>query len=130
VDPYILAITFLLESLVISVDCPFAVLFEARGKTEDRFLWRYIKQLINEGTASLGFHEIKTKIAKVGWHPKFNDEGKVVCGLEIADLCAYSLGAKYLRGSNAYAEKIWPKLLGYESDFPVAVYGKGYKILP
>jgi hypothetical protein len=129
-DPYTFAVTFLLESLVVNVDSPAAVIFEARGKAEDRLLWEFIKQLINEGTAFLGSQEIQSKIAKVGGHPKFNDEGKVVCGLEIADLCAYSLGAKYLRGSNAYAEKIWPKLLGYEPDSPGAVYGKGYKILP
>lgn len=126
-DPYKLAVTFMLERLVMNVKKPSFVLFEARGKEEDRALWKHVQTVLKNGTEFVEAREFQSKILEVGWHPKFNQEGKIVCGLEVADLCAYAFGAKYFRTTNMYAMKVWHKLVGYQQQ---SVKGRGYKIFP
>lgn len=129
-DPYDLAITFILERFVMNFSGRLAVLFEARGLEEDTALWKTTKDIMTHGTEYLDARRFKRKIFDFGWHPKFNEQGKVVCGLEIADLCSYCMGAHYHRGGNRFAEKVIPKLLYYDPADPKAIWGKGYKVFP
>lgn len=129
VDPfhaYVVAVTFMLERLVMSIRRPAIVLLESRGKKEDTILWESVKHLFANGTNYIASHEFMERIFKIGWHPKFDTGGKVNAGLEIADLCAFAMGAKYFRQSNRFADKVVPKLLGY----PSKVRGRGLKIFP
>lgn len=129
-DPYNLAVQFMLERLIMCTGSEKAgVLFEARGLGEDQVLWEFIKGVLARGTKYIDGSRFRRTIKKVAWHPKYNNEGHVICGIEVADLCAYSFGAHYLRG-NSYAEKVYFKLIGYDEQCSESVIGKGYKVFP
>lgn len=123
---YVLAVTFMLERLVMSVRKPAIVLLESRGKREDAILWGAVKYLFANGTNYIEGHEFMERIFKIGWRPKFDANGRTNAGLEIADLCAFAMGAKYFRTRNRFADMVVPKLLGH----PNSVLGRGQKIFP
>ena len=137
-DPYNLAVTFLLERAVYNAKGT-AVLFESRGETEDKLLYDHVKNLFANGSTDGGARkrryvyasEFQQSITDVGFHPKFNRKGKVVCGLELADLGAYALGSWYVRGTQtSYGAAILRRLHGYQPMCPAGVVGKGLKAFP
>lgn len=129
-NPYLLAVTFLLERLVMNVRGPCGVLFESRGKREDRLLWKHIGELFQNGSTYLPSRRFVSTIVDIGFHPKRDKAGMPLCGFEVADLCAYTLGAWYLRGKSQYSEMIVPRLLNYATERPERCFGSGLKIFP
>jgi hypothetical protein len=76
------------------------IVFESRNPVEDMELFRFIKKCRDAGTgAAMDFNvrgidqgAFNRHIRKVGWHPKWNNDQKVVSGLELADNAAWHHG--------------------------------------
>ncbi|HHW17408.1 MAG TPA: DUF3800 domain-containing protein [Firmicutes bacterium] len=129
-DPYNLAVTFILERIVYNAKGT-AVLFESRGRSEDQNLYDHIKRLFTYGSRFVTADEFSRAIVDIGFHPKFDSKGKVVCGLELADLAAYALGSWYVRRTpTPYSTAVLPRLHGFKADCPSNIYGKGLKLFP
>ncbi len=127
VNPYFIAVTYMLERLIMTVKEPSIIIFEKRGQKEDTLLWNSLKRLFIEGTSPYILpDEFMDRIDNIGWHAKHGNQGNVVAGLEIADLCAYTVGANYLRGHCRFYDICEMKLLGY----PNRIFGQGLKIFP
>lgn len=123
-SPYNIAITFVLERLIIwqlkDTDRVIIIL-ESRGRREDLIILDAIVRLMNFGTQYATPKQF-AKIIGVYFNPKRSPEDckKSYYGLEIADLCAYPI-YKFCRSGvsdksyNIIKSKIhgYPKVIGY-----------------
>lgn len=121
---------FLLERLIYSLpnNKKVALMFEARGKKEDKRLHEHICTVIkNTGVRNITSIELLDKIAGVYFNPKWKGENNPpYTGLELADLCSYPIHKFIKTGNkdkafNAIEEKI---------DCYPEYMGKGIKIFP
>lgn len=74
--------------------CDVHVVFEARGKKEDRLLELEFRR-VADGDMKVSFG--RAPISDFTWHPVFADKKSNTSGLQIADLAARPLGLSYLR---------------------------------
>ena len=127
-EPYDLCFDFIFERLVKfalpNKNC--LVILERRGKKEDHKLLSHIRQILQKGTKYVNAAQFST-IQGVYFNPKWTDDyQKSYYGLEIADLCAYSI-YKQCTSPNGYApfEIVKKHFYGYPNYL-----GRGLKIFP
>ncbi len=148
-DPYDDASAFLLERF-----CYFlyeryhrerkgrgAIVFENRTPEDDKALFSFLKRCRTHGTKralglSCGTNDgelIGRHIHSFGWHPKWDGNGNVVSGLEIADHVAWHMGAWHLKQTGARNKLgmnhdiLWSKLRRRPNGNP---QGYGYTVFP
>ena len=127
-EPYDLCLDFIFERLI-KFAFPgenFAIVLESRGKNEDRKLLSHIRQLFQKGTNFTNASQY-SKVKGVYFNPKWtSDFQKSFLGLEIADLCAYSIYKQFV-SENGYAsfEIVKKHFYGYPNYL-----GRGLKIFP
>src|SRR3990167_9524786 len=123
-SPYQLALHFCMETLLarlvalVQQGRMVHVVFESRGKQEDRELEMYFRRIAsnqaNWGSKTLDFTQIE-------WEPRFVAKASNSSGLQLADLMARPIGLKALRPSqpNRAFEILRPKLrFGGMKTFP------------
>lgn len=103
------------------------IIFEARGKKEDKLLLEHIDMIINhKGTEFISNKELSEKINGVYFNKKISPRGNTYTGLEIADLSSYPIH-RYIKfgtiGRDLATIKL--KIVGYPNCM-----GKGLKIYP
>ena len=104
------------------------IMLEARGKDEDKDLLEHISKVINKtGTKQISNRELKSKISRVYFNPKWNEEySSTYVGLEIADLFSYPIHKFIKRNTKDKAFLIFEdKIVGYPN-----YKNKGIKIFP
>ncbi len=111
---YTTAFLFLLERYIYATDNhkKGVVVFEARGKNEDKELLNSIKKIFTNGTKTVKADELNEKISGIYFNPKWNTNyDATYIGLEIADLFSYPIH-KFMRSGvkdksfNVIEEKI------------------------
>jgi len=88
-NPYELALTFTFERILYFLEqlqkTHLPVIAEARGKNEDRDLETAFYKLLTEGT----HYNSRDRFNRLYCPLLFQDKRKNICGLQLADLCAY-----------------------------------------
>lgn len=118
-DPYEVAFDIIMEAIMMNItdSDKVAVVFEARGKKEDKRLKEHILKVINQtGTKKYSKEKLQLHFDKVFFNPKVSFDGKTVYhGADIADLCSYPI-YRYMstgfRGQDF--EIVKTKLIGYK----------------
>lgn len=126
---YKIAFNFIIERFIYNMrtNDKGSIIFEARGKKEDKILLEHIDKIINQtGTEFIKSSELKFKINGVYFNKKKNDKGHPFTGLEIADLSSYPIH-RYIKFNTIGKdfETIKLKIVGYPK-----FWGKGLKIYP
>ena len=126
---YKIAFNFILERFVYNMKSndKGCIIFEARGKKEDRFLLEHIDLIINRnGTEFIKSKQLKKCISGVYFNKKFGKNNNPYVGLEIADLSSYPIH-RYIKFNTIGKDlkTISNKIIGYPN-----IYGKGIKIYP
>ena len=126
---YNVAFNFIIERFIYNTPKTkkLAVIFEARGKKEDKALLKHINTIINvTGTEFIGIEELQKKIKGIYFNSKRGKSGYPYCGLEIADLSSYPIH-RYVKFKTQGKDfkTIKHKVVGYPNAF-----GKGFKIYP
>ncbi len=91
---YKIAFNFIIERFIYSMGSNNigTIIFEARGKKEDKNLLEHIDLIINKtGTEYITSNELKRKISGVYFNKKFSKRKKPYVGLQIADLSSYPI---------------------------------------
>jgi hypothetical protein len=132
-EPYLLAMTFILERFVkflIYKKAQATVIMESRGKKEDLLLHQLFLEIHNSGTDYVNSKRFRDSIIggyyfNKKWNTQLNNTDTYI-GLEIADLVAHPIG-HFVRTNDKSRpfSKIEHKLLGYENYI-----GKGLKVFP
>ncbi|MEZ5357361.1 MAG: DUF3800 domain-containing protein [Candidatus Zixiibacteriota bacterium] len=129
-NPYSLATSFMFERMVFYLDkedpsATVDIVFEKRGKREDRGLSSYVNSLMDSGTYYVGSDRLKQRIADIS----FLSKNYNIIGLQIADLCAYPLAIHILfpERQNIPFEIIEKKIY-YQN--PGKYLGWGLKVFP
>lgn len=129
-DPYILALTFILERISFHIEKQDTIIvLESRGKKEDMFLLNFLKQLIDNGSDFLSKDKFDF-IKGVYFNGKWDKDTclKSNWALELADLYGYPF-FRYGKEKGNYSGrdfKIASKKLYKYPDF----IGKGFKFFP
>lgn len=131
-DPYEISLEFIFERFFrycISPNERVMIIFEKRGKKEDKDLHRKVMSIINNGTQySNPSHYLP--IQGVYFNPKLcaaDNNQTLYYGLEIADLCAYTIYKNFLAGTpNSHYNIISKYFYGY----PDKTQGYGLKYFP
>jgi len=102
-DPYALSLSFIMERLIFCLDkkgnnSVADVLIEKRGRKEDQLLLNQYNKILDTGTYYVTPERLKSKIDKFDSFLKREN----TIGLQIADLCAYSLARYVLNPSEPY----------------------------
>jgi hypothetical protein len=130
--PYNLCLDFILERLVTCIlnreNKKGIIILEARGKKEDKFILKHMKDTLNNGTYYVSTEKFQN-ISGVYFNPKWckqSNEQMSYFGLEIADLVSYPIH-KYIRDGHKDSafESFENKFLGYPS-----YEGIGLKVFP
>lgn len=126
---YKIAFNFIIERFIYNMIkySTGTIIFEARGKKEDKILLEHINKIINEtGTEFLKSSSLKEKINGVYFNKKKNSNGHPYAGLEIADLSSYPIHRYVKFGTEGRDYKtIKSKLASYPNYI-----GRGLKIYP
>jgi len=128
--PYSLAMEFILERFarffLLNKDKLGAVVFESRGKREDKDLLRHIRLILDVGTSFVS-ESVMQRIVSVHFNPKRTHNNLATyLGLEIADLTSYPIHKFCRCGKKDKAfMTIESKIHGYP-----ACIGRGLKIFP
>jgi len=104
-----------------------AVIFESRGKKENKKLLEHIDMIINhKGTEFISSKELSSKINGVYFNRKISKRNRPYYGIEIADLSSYPIH-RYVKFDTKGRDfkTIEVKIIGYPN-----YYGKGLKIFP
>lgn len=118
-DPYEVAFDIILETIM-SIIFPkdkIALVFEARGKKEDKILKEHILKVVyKSGTKKHKRKEYQKHFDKVFFNPKISFDGKKIYhGTDIADLCSHPLFRYMTSGFRGQDfEIIKTKLIGYK----------------
>lgn len=128
-DLYNIAFNFIVERFCYETGTndKIAIVFEARGKKEDKLLLKHINIIVNtNGTEYLNSMTISNKLCGVYFNPKKNRQGISYVGLEIADLSSYPIHryVKYDRIGKDF-ETIITKISGYPNNLK-----RGLKVYP
>ncbi|ADQ04374.1 hypothetical protein Calow_0806 [Caldicellulosiruptor owensensis OL] len=127
---YSFSFVFILERFVkyfLDNDETAIIIFEGRGKKEDRQFLEYVKGIFDNGTRYITSNEIKKHIKGVYFNPKYCDNyQKTYFGLELADLCAKPIN-RYLKTLHESPDFqiVKKKICGYPD-----IWGKGLKLYP
>ena len=118
-DPYEVAFDIILGTAMFNIkeDEEVAIVFEARGKNEDKILYNHIFKTINHyGTQKIPSSELKKHFKDVFFNPKLSDDKlKVNHGIDIADLCSYPIYRFMRFGTKGRDfEIVMKKLAGYK----------------
>lgn len=100
-DPYELSLSFLLERVLMEVDCggnSVDVMIESRGVREDAILLKRYNQLIDLGTSHVTPNQFQARFSGAAFKRKREND----CGLQIADLCAYPVARRVLSPREPY----------------------------
>lgn len=131
-DPYEISLEFIFERLFkyyLRPDERATIIFEKRGKKEDKNLHRKVMSIINKGTQySNPSHYLP--IQGVYFNPKLcaaNNNQTSYYGLEIADLCAYTIYKSFLLGTPNDPYKI---IRRYFYGYPDKIQGRGLIYFP
>lgn len=131
-DPYEISLEFIFErffKFCISPNERVMIIFEKRGKKEDKKLHRKVMSIINNGTKfSKPSHYLP--IQGVYFNPKLcaaDNNQTSYYGLEIADLCAYTIYKNFLAGTPNSPYNIISK---YFYGYPDKTQGYGLKYFP
>ena len=126
---YKVAFNFIIERFIYNMRSSNkgTIIFEARGKKEDKLLLEHIDMIINhKGTEFISSEELSKKINGVYFNKKIGPRGNTYTGLEIADLSSYPIH-RYIKfgtvGKDLKTIKL--KIVGYPNCM-----GKGLKIYP
>lgn len=126
---YKVAFNFIIERFIYNMGSfnKGTIIFEARGKKEDKLLLEHINIIINhKGTEFISSEELSKKINGVYFNKKISPRGYAYTGLEIADLSSYPIHRYIKFGTiGKDLETIKLKIVGYPSHM-----GKGLKIYP
>ena len=102
-DPYTVAFDIIIQGLCMSVkkDKKIALVFESRGKNEDKELFKHIYKIINiTGCKRTKKEIIRNHFNEVFFNHKVSKDGLVAYpGIEIADLCSYPI-YRFMRFNN------------------------------
>lgn len=104
------------------------LMFEARGHKDDKKLLKFIKQLILKGNEHKKSETLKAQIYSVFFNPKWdkNNTSHSYIGLEIADLCVYTIFQHCVHNKKRLDfDIIENKIYGYPN-----YDGRGIKLLP
>jgi hypothetical protein len=99
-SPYELALHFCLEKLLARLlalgqqGLTVHVLFEGRGKREDRELELHFRRIVGN---EVQWGNLRSDFTKLRWEPIFIDKKSNSSGLQLADLMARPIGLKVLR---------------------------------
>lgn len=120
-DPYTVAFDIILETImrILHPRDKVALVFEARGKKEDKSLREHILKVIDStGTKKYKRDDLKLHFDKVFFNPKVSYDGKIVYhGTDIADLCSYPLFRYMTTGFRGQDfEIVKTKLIGYKPE--------------
>ena len=126
---YKVAFNFIIERFIYNMrsHSKGAIIFEARGKREDKILLEHIDTIINhKGTEFISNDELSKKINGVYFNRKISSRGTAYTGLEIADLSSYPIH-RYIKFETIGKdlETIKLKIVGYPRCL-----GKGLKLYP
>ena len=125
---YKTAFNFIVERFIFNIgNNKGYIIFEARGKKEDRELLEHINKIINySGTEFIKSKELQKKVLGVFFNEKRNKNDEPYVGLEIADLSSYPIHRyKKYKTIGRDFETIKHKIVGYPN-----YDGKGLKIYP
>lgn len=121
---------FLLERLIYALpnDKKIVLMFEARGKKEDKRLHEHICSVIkNTGVRNITPAELTNKIIGVYFNPKWkNNSNPPYSGLELADLCSYPIH-KFIKTGNK--DKAFSAIESKINCYPNYL-GRGIKVFP
>lgn len=126
---YKVAFNFIIERFIYCIrsNSKGSIIFEARGKKEDKKLLEHINLIINHsGTEFISSNELQHKINGVYFNKKFSIRKNTYSGLEVADLTSYPIH-RYVKFGTIERdfETLKYKIVGY----PKCI-GKGLKIYP
>lgn len=129
-DPYSLSLSFIVERLIFCIDKQGAdaivdIKIEKRGKAEDKLLLNQYNKILDKGTYYVSSERLKNKINNF---ESFFKKDNIV-GLQIADLCAYSLARHILYPKQPYPPLDIIKSKVYR-DRQGNFIGYGLKIFP
>ena len=118
-DPYEVAFDIILGTAMFNIkeDEEVALVFETRGKNEDKILSDHIFKAINQyGTLKILPSELKKHFKDVFFNPKLSsDKTRVFHGIDIADLCSYPIYRFMRFGTKGKDfEIVVKKLAGYK----------------
>lgn len=123
---YNTAFNFIIGGLVklIPDDQKILIVFEARGKREDRLLHKHICSVIQEdGIGDITQEKLAKKIEGVYFNPKWNKkENTTYAGLELTDLCSYPIH-KYMRSGikDLAFHSIENKIMGFPNYMDIGL---------
>jgi hypothetical protein len=136
VNPYELALTLTFERILPFLEWEdetnLPAIAEARGKNEDRDLKAAFYELLSQGTyynASYRFNRLTCPLL-------FENKRKNVCGIQLADLCAYPSARHILKpGQENQAYEVVKKhiyrrgnIYGWETPFPRSPADRAFPI--
>lgn len=132
IHPYELSISFILERVskyyLEKEGKNAALIFESRGKKEDKFLLQHMINMIEHGTNYVDAKHFKNIVGiyfNNKWCHKANNE-KTYIGLEIADLCSYPIFRYTIDYKKSPPFKIIEDKIYGQPDY----WGKGIKKFP
>jgi hypothetical protein len=126
--PYNLAFKFMLERTLMFLalkNKKATIVIESRGGKDNTELLSLYHSYMSRGTEYILGSNFRSHINGLFFASKWDSKGKSYVGIELADLCAYSLGCLYLDRPSRPSEIIKPKLLNYPRH-----KGYGLKIFP
>lgn len=138
--PYELAIVFMLERFcmfLLSRRARGGVIIESRGKKEDLIIETVYTELLSRGCCNVKNGTFSSYVSGTDYRKVFRNNGiyfnskwshdfkNTYSGLELADLCAYLIGSRYLGRSAPAFNIIKKKIRGYPK-----IKGMGIKVFP
>lgn len=126
---YKIAFNFIIERFIYNIGRynKGSIIFEARGKKEDKALLEHINKIVNiSGTEYIHSKELSEKVIGVYFNKKKNKKDHPYTGLEIADLSSYPIH-RYIKFETEGRDfaTIKTKIIGFPN-----CSGKGIKIYP
>jgi hypothetical protein len=130
-DPYSVAFDFLLKEIynLTSKFDRVALVFEARGKTEDYSLLNHIVRLMcHTGLKDVKKEELQKRIRGVFFNPKFPEDEKknAYPGIEVADLFSYPIHRYFRDNKKCQDFLIVEKKIAHYPDY----IAKGLRVFP
>ena len=102
-DPYEVAFDIILKSVCKNVkeNARIALVFESRGKNEDKILYKHIYKILNiTGCKDISKNELKKHFDEAFFNHKISKDGVFAYpGIEVADLCSYPIYRKMRFGT-------------------------------
>lgn len=137
--PYNLCITFLMERIIMCIgeNSKCSIVFEGRGKKEDKQLLKYIVNILDNGTRFGNEYgkpsmnaECFKNIKGIYFNPKWNsDKSKSYWGLELADMYSFTVN-KFLSKENKFFNLLMKNISSKFYNTDNKILGRGFKLFP